>query len=138
MLIKSIREINYSKREIRKSGLAVGIILGVIGGLLWWKEKDYYLLFLSVSAIFLLLGTFAPTLLKPFHRVWMTVALGMGWIMTRVILGIFFYLVFTPIAVLKRLFSKDTFHQKIDKQADTYWIEKKEPEREKSSYEKQF
>lgn len=138
MLIQSIREMDCSKKEIRKSAFAVGFVLSIIGLLLLWKGKDYYQWFLTVSALLVLLGVFAPILLKPFHRAWMTVALLLGWIMTRVILGLFYYLVFTPIALLKRLFSKDTLGLTFDTEATTYWIEKKEQERKKDSYEKQF
>ena len=59
--------------------------------------------------------------MKPIHIGWMTLAFALGWFNTRLLLGIFFYLILTPIGVLMRLFGKDLLDQRIDKRATTYW-----------------
>ena len=65
-----------------------------------------------------------PVILKPVYRVWMTLAVVMGFIMTRVILSVVYYLVMTPIGLAMRLFGKDPMHRRIDPEASSYWIEK--------------
>ncbi len=82
MIIEPIKNIKSGRSDLRKFGITVGIVLGLLGGLLFWRGKDSYLYFLMLSATFLLLGLVVPILLKPIHKVWMTLAVLMGWFMT--------------------------------------------------------
>jgi hypothetical protein len=139
MLIEEIKNIKSSKKELRKFGITVGIVLGLLGGFLWWKGKDLYLIMFVISFLFLFFGAIVPIILKPIQKVWMSLALILGWIMTRVILSLMFYLVFFPIGMLARIFGKDFLDQKRDTDIKSYWIlRKSEPQRPKEAYEKQF
>ncbi len=138
MLIEEIRNISSEKSDLRKFGLTVGIVLGLLGGLLIWRGKDYYLYFLIISAALIFSGLLLPVILKPFQKIWMTLAVIMGWFMTRVILGILFYLVFTLTALLGRLFGKEFLDTKMDKSRPGYWHYRKPEKFSKSGYEKQF
>jgi ABC-type uncharacterized transport system permease subunit len=137
MLFEEIRNIKSEKKDLRNFGLTVGIVLAFISSLLWWKGKDTYTVFGVVSAALVLLGLIVPTLLKPLQKVWMTLAVILGWFMTRLILSIAFYLVFTFIGGLSRLFGKEFLDVKMDKSKHSYWIKRKE-KFDKSAYEKQF
>ena len=138
MIIKEIKSIKSGRRELGKFGITVGIVLGILGGLFLWRGRDYYSYFLILSAAFLLLGLTVPILLKPIHKVWMTLAVLLGWLMTKVILSVLFYLVVTPIGLLARLFGKDFLDLRFDTNADSYWIEKKIEITGYKSYENQF
>ncbi len=62
----------------------------------------------------------------------------MRWFMTRLTLGMLFYLGITPICLLARLFGKDFLELRYDKNASgSYWIPK-EKVKDRNSYEKQF
>jgi len=61
----------------------------------------------------------------------------MGFVMTRVILAVLFYLIITPISFVSKLFQKDFLNLKIEKEKKSYWNLKNEPY-EKSSTEKQY
>lgn len=63
---------------------------------------------------------------------------GIGWVNTRLLLGIIFYLVFTPIGVLMRLSGKDMMNRKLDPNASTYWIDKPKVPLRPEDYERQF
>ena len=52
----------------------------------------------------------------------------LGWINTRLILFIIFYLVFTPIGLVMRLFGVDLLDKKIDKNKNSYWRRKEKVE----------
>ena len=92
MLIKEIKNIKSGKSELRKFGITIGIILCLLGGLLLWREKDYYFYFLILSTVFIFPGLVLPILLKPVHKAWMTLAVLLGWLMTRAILSVLFFL----------------------------------------------
>jgi len=139
VIIEEIKNIKGGRRELRKFGITVGIVSGVLGGLFLWCEKDYYFYFLILSGAFFLLGIVVPILLKPIHKVWMTLAILMGWFVTRVILTFLFYLVVTPIGLLGRLFGKDFLDLKSDRSAvDSYWIPRKVSKFGTKNYENQF
>lgn len=44
-----------------------------------------------------------------------------GWVMTRFILSLLFYLVFAPIGIILRMFGSNYLELKLDKNAETYW-----------------
>ena len=138
MIIEEIKNIKSGKTDLRKFGLTVGIALALLGLLVLWRGKGYYLYLFIPSAALLLFGLIAPGVLKPVQKAWMTLAVLLGWCMTRVILGILFYLVVTPIGILTRLLGKDFLHLKADADAGSYWTPKINKPSEKSDYEKQF
>jgi len=135
MIYKEIKSIKSDKKELRKFGITMFVALGLLGGLFFWRGRDYYTCFLILSAVFLFLGIAAPILLWPVHKVWMTLAVVMGWVMTRVIMTILFYLIVTPLGLIARLSGKDFLGVKIDRNAESYWIPKKVTV---VDYEKQF
>ena len=138
MIIEEINNIRSGRNELRKFGITMGIVLGLLGGFLLWRGKVYYPIFFIISTLFLFLGLVLPVLLKPIQKIWMVLALIMGWFMTRIILIILFYLIVTPIGLLARLFGKDFLNTKFNKNADSYWIPKKEAPFDKKNYENQF
>ncbi|MFQ5454950.1 MAG: SxtJ family membrane protein [Nitrospirota bacterium] len=139
MILEEIKDIKSGISDLRKFGIIIGIVLGILGGLSLWRGREYYPYILSISAIFLLLGISFPLLLKPIHKIWMTFAIIMGWFMTRVILSILFFVVITPIALFARLIGKDFLSLRFRRDsADTYWIPKEKVKFEKSDYERQF
>jgi hypothetical protein len=137
-MIEEIKNIKSGKGELRQFGLTFGIVLGLLGCLFLWRQKEWYYYLIIFSIVSLLLGVFMPTLLKPVQKVWMTLALLIGWCMTRVILSVLFYLVVTPIGLLARLCGKDFLGRKIDSNMNSYWILRKAIEFDRRNYENQF
>lgn len=138
MIVEEIRNIKSRRKELRKFGITFGIFLGLLGGWFLWRDKEHYSYILILSVAFLLLGLVVPIVLKPVYKVWMTLAVLLGWLMTRVILSVLFYLVVTPIGLLGRLFGKDFLDLKFDRNTDSYWILRKESKFQRKNYENQF
>jgi len=138
MLLEEIKNIKSNKRDLRSFGIAFGVILAILGGLFWWREKGYYPYFLIISLVFFLFGLIFPILLKPVQKVWMTFAVILGWFMTRVILSVLFYIVFTFIGLLARLFRKEFLDLRIDNTKKSYWIARESKPFERKDYERQF
>ncbi len=138
MIIEEIKNIRSGKSELRKFGITVGIVFLLLGGLFLWFNNEYYTYFLVFSAILILPGLILPILLKPIHKVWMTLALLMGWLMTRIILSVLFYVVVTSIGLIAKIFGKQFLDLKIDKLKTSYWNYTEEKEIVKTRHEKQF
>ena len=85
-----------------------------------------------------ILGSLAPVVVKPLFYAWMTMALALGFVMTRVLLTIFFFLVLTPVALIFRLIGRDALHRKLDRDAPSYWIKKQYLIEDRSRFEKFF
>ena len=67
-----------------------------------------------------------PGALKPVYKVWMKFGDTIGFINSRIILFIVFYLIFMPVGFLIRLFGYDPMRRKPDSSA-TYRVESKKP-----------
>ena len=138
MLAEEIRDIKSGRSELRKFGITLGIAFGLLSGLIYWRGKISPLPFFIISALFFFFGLVLPGLLKPVQKAWMALSVILGWVMTRIILIVAFYLMITPIGLLARLFGKDFLNRKYDRDAPTYWIPKKETPFDKKNYENQF
>jgi hypothetical protein len=68
----------------------------------------------------------------------MKFAFVLGWINTRILLGIFFYLILTPIGLIMRISGKDLIDQKIDKGAKSYWKKRERVPFDPAQYERLF
>jgi hypothetical protein len=75
----------------------------------------------GMSLVFLVTGLFAWKVLAPFYKAWMKLAHVLAWINTRLLLGIFFYLIVTLTGLLLRMIGKDILDQNIDRSAKSYW-----------------
>jgi hypothetical protein len=63
-----------------------------------------------------------PASLAPIYRGWLAFGHVMGWINTRIILGIMFYLLFLPVGLLMRLLGKDPMARSMDKTKVSYRV----------------
>ena len=138
MILEEIKNIKSTGKDLRNFGITMGIALGVLGGLLLWREKPYYFYCVSAGIAILLSGFAFPEALKPFQKVWMTISILMGWFMTRLILIVLFYAILTPIGIIARLCGKKFIDRALDKNVKSYWIIKTPEKRGNSSYEQQF
>ena len=106
-MFEEIKNINTSKKDIRSFGITMGVILFIISSLLFYYDKPSYQITTYVGIGFIVLGVIIPIVLKPIYILWMTFAVILGWVMTRVILGIVFYLIITPIGLITRIIGED-------------------------------
>ena len=135
-LLKEINEIPSTKEALRKFGLTMGAAFGLIGALLWWRARGAWPYFAGVSGLFFFFGLLLPAALKPLNKAWMTLALLVGWVMSRIILVLLFFLVITPIGIFLRLTGKDLLDMKAGVRRDSAWTPRRA--RAKEDYENQF
>lgn len=111
------------KNELRSFGLIVGGVFLLIG--LWplvWRGSEMRSWAVAVGGLLSVLAAVAPSLLRPVHKGWMFLGHVMGWINTRIILGVFFYAVLTPMGLVARLLGKDFLRLKPGSNTDTYRV----------------
>jgi len=78
-----------------------------------------------IGVAFGAMGVLFPTGLEPFHRVWMKIGEKLGWINSRIILGILFFGIFTPMAFIMGLLGKRPLQLGYDPKANSYRVPKK-------------
>ena len=137
-MLEEIKNIKSEKSDLRKFGITIGVILLIIAGFLFWKEKESFQILLTFGVTLCILGIVIPFILKPIYWVWMIFATILGWIMTRVILSLLFYIIFTPIGLIPRFFGKQFLELRWDKSKESYWNFRTNEHRQNENYEKQF
>jgi len=116
---------NPGGAELRKFGLLSAAIVAALFGLLlpWLFGHDWPLWPWIVAVTLALWGLVAAESLFGVYRVWMKFGHVAGWINTRIILGILFYLVFLPAGMLMRMLGKDPMARKLDRNSESYRVE---------------
>ena len=108
-------------RSLRAFGFLVGgmfLLLGVWPVVLRREGPRFW----ALTAALLLLAPAAayPRALWPAHRVWMKLGHVLGWVNTRIILGVLFYVIVTPVGLVFRLRGRDPMQRSFDPGAATY------------------
>ena len=131
-------KITATDREVKKFGLMFSAICLAVAGYSYYRDGSVWPWFLGGGALFLAGGLFARSLLKHVYVAWMKFAFVLGWVNTRLILGIFFYGVLTPVGVIMRLFGWDPLTRKIDRSAPSYWVKRQQEPFDPKKYERLF
>lgn len=126
-----LQRLDASDRALQRFGWTVGAVLLAVGAWLAWRAGwavTAGALGLGLVGGWLVLqGSVAPGPLRPVHRAWMALAFALGWVMTRVLLGAVYYLLLTPIALVRRRGGRSPVLTRPDPAADSYWIPKEPP-----------
>lgn len=124
-------------KELRTFGLMVGGVFSVIG--LWpavFRGDSPRIWAISVGGALVGLGLALPSSLKHIHLVWMKIGHVLGYINTRILLGVIFYGLITPMGMMMRIFGKDPMHRVLMPGVDTYRVIR--PPRDRFHMKNQF
>ena len=129
----------FSFRAEREFGLVVGGIFTLLS--LWWLYRDKFAgvtqILLPLGSLLILLGVVYPRALVWPNRVWMTLAEGLSFVTTRIILAFVFFVVVTPIGLIKRAMGWDPLYHR-SAPDESYWHPYPERQRNPRHYEKMF
>jgi len=131
-------KLNLNKGNLKKFGITMGVAFLVITIVILFKRRHSIIPTSVISAIFFISGLAAPILLKPVYIFWMRLAFVLAWINTRIILFVLFYLIFSPMGLVMRLFRVDLLDRRLGKLKDSYWLKKEKKEFNPQDYERQF
>lgn len=140
MFREEIKHIAKTKelKEFRKFGITIGIFLLIIGSIFWLKSIESYNYLLTIGGCILGFGLLIPIILRPIFIIWMSFAAVMGFVMTRVILSLIFYLIFSPVSITLKIIGKELLQEKIDPGLKSYWIIRDKKVYDPANSEKQY
>ena len=128
-----------SFRAQREFGLLVGGIFVLLSS--WWLYRGKFTVVAEVlrplGALLVLLGLLWPRALVLPSKAWMMLAEALSFITTRLILGLVFFLVVTPIGIAKRLMGWDPLGRR-GARRESYWQPYSERQRDPRHYEKMY
>ena len=107
----------------RNFGIVFSIVFLIIS--LWplLSQNEIRIWSLIISVIFFILGIFNSKLLLPLNKIWFKFGMFLGNFIAPIVMGIVFFLVVTPTALIMRLLGKDLLNLKKNNK-NSYWIEK--------------
>ena len=114
---------------------AVTLLFGL--GFPWLGGRPYPVWPWAVAAVLVAWALVWPAGLAPAHRAWMAAAHVLGWLNTRLILGLVFFVVLTPIGLVMRLAGRDPMHRRFEPGLATYRVPRARPP-EPSDLERPF
>ena len=94
-------------------------------------------LLLLTSGFFLFSGFFYQTLLTPLNKAWFMLGLVLGKVVSPIVLGIIFFGLITPIALIAKLTGRDELKLKRPKKS-SYWSEPIGSNSDADSFKNQF
>ena len=112
-------------RELRQFGLLFSAILvGLFGVLLPWMLGHPFPPWpWAIAAILCAIALILPRALTPFYRAWMRFGLIAGYVNTRIIMFMLYYLVFAPLGIIMSLVGRDALLRKTgDTTQDSYRV----------------
>lgn len=128
-----------SFRREREFGLIVGGTFVLLSA--WWLYRGKFSsassIALPLGSLLIVLGLFWPRVLVWPNRGWMLLAEGLSFVTTRIILGIVFFLLITPIGLVKRLSGWDPLDRRGGRRS-SYWRTYSERQRDPRHYEKMY
>ncbi len=122
----------------RSFGLVFGGAFAVLAFWSWYKGGHLWPVHIAVSAVFTLLALIYPAILEWPNKIWTKLGLLLSRIVNPIVMGLIFYLVFTPVAVIRRMRGHDPLRLKFARSATSYWIARDPPGPAPDSMKEQF
>ena len=105
---------SISKKQLQEFGLLIGFGFPIIIGWIIPSIIGHFFRMwtLWISIPFLIIGILKPRLLFYPYKLWMVIGVALGWINSRIILGLIFLLVLQPISLIMKIFGYDPLRKK--------------------------
>ena len=122
---------NPNRKELRSFGFILGTMTPAIFGLFlpWLFDHSFPRWPWIFCGVMLTWALILPKTLKPVYLVWMTIGQALGWVNTRIILSIMFYLIILPTGLIMRLAGKDPMARSLTKELESYRITSTVPDK---------
>ena len=121
----------------RKFGFFFTFVFAVVAAYFYYSANlSWAYVFIAKALIFLLITLVKSDALLPLNKLWMRFGLLLGMVVSPIVLGVIFFGLFTPIAMLMRLSGRDELRLKYA-QKESHWISRGEPIKSES-FKRQF
>ena len=122
----------------RKFGIFFTFVFVTTATYFFWEGSTQVSVILGVlAAVFALVTIIKSELLLPLNKLWMSLGLLLGVIISPIVLGVLFFFLFTPIAFLMRLLGRDELRLK-KFEAKSYWKSREPSGPNGDSFKHQF
>ncbi len=123
----------------RNFGLVFFVVCLLVGGYQWYHGNlEIMKIALIASVVFLVPALLFPKVLYPFNLLWFKFGNLLHKIVSPLIMGVMFFLIVTPLALLMRSLGKRPLELHPDKNKDSYWTIRETPELDPESFKRQF
>ncbi|MHC5005668.1 MAG: SxtJ family membrane protein [Planctomycetota bacterium] len=114
---------NPARRQLFWFGPGLAAVLSVLGLILWARfgidvARVVWIAAAALAVAWLVL----PPLRRPFYIGWMYLTFPIAWTISHLLLAIVYYLVLTPLGLLRRLIGGDPMHRRLDDGTASYWV----------------
>lgn len=112
-------------KGLRKFGITTGAIIVVLFAVFFPWVFDAATMPIwpwVVAGLLWVPALFVPNSLQPVYTTWMRIGHAIGWVNTRIILGLVFYIMVLPMGLIMRMFGKDPMARKYDKSVSSYRV----------------
>lgn len=110
--------------DLKKFALIWSLIFLIVGIWPLFSGNAIRLWAVVIMFIFVVIAFFKPSLLNSFYIIWVKIGEVIGGVISKVIMTVLFYGLFTPIAFILKLLNKDLLKKKLDKNRSSYWIKR--------------
>ncbi len=111
----------------RKFGVFFTIVFAVAAAYSYYSANvTLAYVFITAASIFLLVTLIKSDALIPLNKLWMRFGLLLGMIVSPIVLGVIFFGLFTPYALVMRLTGRDELRLKLDEKT-SHWIIRYDP-----------
>lgn len=136
---EQMRQLKSGPAELRKFGLTVGSVLGVLGLVFLALGKFWHAWLWAPGLALGLSGWMRPRLLRWIYLAWMTAGLAVGHVVSSILLILIYYVAVTPLGWLARWRGRDFLERRWDGKASTYWHRRDPGKRRRpQDYERQY
>ena len=122
----------------RSFGLTFTVAFAVLAAVSWWRHPAAMPWLAGFSALFLAVTVIRADWLLPLNRAWMRFGMLLNAVVSPIVLGILFFVVFTPVGLLMRVLHRDPMRRTWDAGARSYWIPRDPPGPSPESLRDQF
>ena len=129
--IKGVNTINFQNYKLpsnRKFGFFFTLVFALAATAYFYYSANltWTYVFIAAALVFLLVTLIKSDALLPLNKLWMRFGLLLGMIVSPIVLGVIFFGLITPIAILMRLSGRDELRLKFAQKA-SHWISREEP-----------
>ncbi len=111
----------------RKFGFFFTFVFSVAAGCsIYFENMHWAYAFIALALIFMIVTLVYSHVLLPLNKLWMRFGLLLGILVSPIVLGVIFYGLFTPVAIVMRLTGRDEMKLKFSQKA-SHWITRNEP-----------
>ncbi|NLK41765.1 MAG: hypothetical protein GX298_06895 [Planctomycetes bacterium] len=114
-----------SEKQLRDFGDIALCMCNIVGmllmGLAGLPVKAFVVICLIGVAVYLL-SRISVQWVRPIYIGLMVVSFPIGWLISHILMGLFYYGIISAVGLFFRLLKRDPLHRTYDPEADTYWL----------------